>query len=95
MSKSTPKLKFQIVQWIDAKASSGWLDYDKTKDYGVDVVTSAGWLVRDTKHFITLAGSISGPESNNAMSIPKGWVLKTKTINLDKMIQIDKDPETA
>ncbi len=83
MADRGPNLKFQIIEWIDARASCGWSVYQTSDDYGVDVVTSAGWLIRDTKEYITLAGSISEKESNNAMSIPKGWIKKRKTIKID------------
>ena len=79
-----PKLpKLQIVVWEDACAYASW---QSPKECGTALIVSAGFLVYEDDKFITLAGSISPPETNNSISIPKGWDLSRITIPWPKRI---------
>lgn len=70
------------VEWMDAVATIGWADNDG--GVGVAHCVSIGLLVSDTDKHICLAGSwgYGDVETNNRITIPKGWIVKTKEIKL-------------
>ncbi len=74
------KVKCLFVQWMDAQAFAGWQDPDHT---GLALINSIGFVVKEDKYSITLSSclTISG-DINAAISIPKKWILKKKTIKI-------------
>lgn len=60
-----------IVKWRDSSSLRGWNSIGH-EQHGVAVITSVGWLVRETKTEVTIATCIS--ECGNvrdAVSIPR------------------------
>ena len=84
----TPRYKFKIVEWLDAAAGSSWEKVTDSDLLAVDQAYTAGWVVKETKEFITFAGTISGEQINNFISIPKAWIKRSKTINIDSIFKI-------
>ncbi len=73
---------FLLIEWADAShpTDSGWLDPD---DYHLDELTmyTAGWVVRETKTTITLAGSVTTHASGKVQgmqTIPRTQIRKLK-----------------
>lgn len=74
--------KVMYVEWMDAVAHHGWADGDS----GIAPArcVSIGLLVAKTKDHICLAGSwgYGDIETNNRITIPTGWIVKSKEIKL-------------
>ncbi len=77
----TEKLKFVEVSWMDAHSVAEWLDVNEPLPYPVACV-SRGWLVKDTKEYLVLAGTLSLTRSGKVygygevIAIPKGGFVK-------------------
>jgi len=69
----------EIVYWLDAVASSGWID--AAEPFEAAPCISVGF-VSETKASITIAGTYGGNERNNRMTIPKGMVIKRQKVKL-------------
>ena len=77
--------KIEYVEWLDAVASSGWGEHG-----GVDRCYSVGFLLKETAKYITLSAAVSGAEANAAISIPKAWIQKRRTIETARKIKPKK-----
>lgn len=72
----TGKHHAYVVKWRDSATLRGWHRIDSQND-GVSVITSIGWLVRQTRSEITLTTGIS--ESGmviDQITIPRETVTK-------------------
>ncbi|RLF67112.1 MAG: hypothetical protein DRN30_00775 [Thermoplasmata archaeon] len=68
------KYRKVTIKWRDANAYSGWWEIDDIVP--LDVV-STGFIVKENKNYIVLAGSVAeNGQINNAISIPKKWIIK-------------------
>lgn len=64
------------VKWRDSSTLRGWQSIDDTR-HAVGIITSVGWLARETKDTITLTTGIS--ECGNvcdAITIPREAITK-------------------
>lgn len=82
--KKPPLRPVCIVVWTDAVADTGWkLSHEVERAH---VCTSLGLVVSDTDEQIVLAGTWSegadGLETNNRITIPRGWVVSQKKVKL-------------
>jgi hypothetical protein len=73
------------VMWVDSTTENKWTTIDGMVP-GVDVCESVGWLVRDTRKFVTVAGSLSRMTSAYAgvMTIPRVAIKSLVVIHLAK-----------
>lgn len=71
-------MKLVLVHWLDTCAAHGWEDReDRLRDYAPSANVSVGFLIRDTKEHITLAGDISGTGQVGCTTcIPRAVVTK-------------------
>lgn len=66
-----------VVKWRDSFTLSGWKSIDDPRHSEVAVITSVGWLIKQTPRTLTLTTSIS--ECGNvtdAIAIPREAVMK-------------------
>lgn len=73
------KYKFIYCEWVDATSDGLW---SKPEELGLDSCAAAGFLVKETKDFITIAATYHDDQVNAFISIPKGWIKKRKTIKI-------------
>lgn len=76
-----PKYKYVEVTWIDAISDSSWL---QEADFPLPaIITTRGWLVREEKDFITLAGTL-GQEGDfgEVITIPRCWANAIKELKV-------------
>jgi hypothetical protein len=72
------------VEWIDAVSNSGWEPIDKQEP--PHTCTTVGFLVFENQEYLTIAATFGEPpaETNNRISIPKGWIKNRWKITLRK-----------
>ena len=75
--------KVEIVEWLDAVASTGWHSDDEPQEPPVHVAT-IGFVVADEKQYLVVAATWAGGESNNRMTIPKAWIQSRRKLDIDK-----------
>lgn len=74
------KLKAYAITWIDAATKSGWHDIS---ELGIAECYAIGYLVKDTKEYLSLAVTISDDGGVlGTISIPKAWIKKRKRVKL-------------
>ena len=67
-----------LVRWVDSNMSSFWMHAeDLDKPEGV-VCHTVGWIVKENRHAITIAGSIADDpaQSSCRMTIPRESIRK-------------------
>ena len=81
--KNPYKFPLIAVTWADAIAECGWHNIEEiTRE---TLVSSVGWLIRDDKYSLALAGTIGtnegAPETvNQIMVIPAGMVVAREVL---------------
>ena len=68
-----PNAPLVYVEWVDAVAQSGWRA-NKSKSNKLDKCQAAGFLVKETRTYITIAAATGEKESNARITIPKAWI---------------------
>lgn len=80
-------MKFPITYalWRDATSVSEWTDYDQI-DGECHLIETCGFLVKETKDTITIAGSHDpiGCTAGDYISIPKSWILERAELKYAK-----------
>ena len=80
------KLKIVIVEWVDSSFSEGWVGEDKF-DYGICRIHSVGYLVHETKEFISIALNVGdNGQISDVMNIPKAALLSMTELKLENKI---------
>ena len=80
------KLKIVIVEWVDSSFSEGWVGKDEF-DYGISYITSVGYLVHETKEFISIALNVgNNGQISDVMNIPKVAILSITDLKLGNKI---------
>ena len=69
-----------VVEWGDAVASTGWQAIGAGDP--PDACVTVGFLDTETDDFLTLAGTLGDEQTNNRMTIPKGWIKNRKELKL-------------
>ena len=76
---SRPKLEY--IEWEDHACSDGWRDEDEVDCSGVKI-HSAGWVVKETKRALVIAGTIDPRDKSSALRqyIIKSCITKRKRL---------------
>jgi hypothetical protein len=78
-------VKVVLVTWKDAVADSGWQSVE-AEPVLHDIMT-IGYLHHENDELICLAGSWGenegSIETNNRITIPKGWIISRKEIEIE------------
>lgn len=70
-----------LVRWRDAATNhAGWEKLTTIAAQTPPIVVSVGWLIKRTKHHITLVASIVGDEGSCDVTIPVGMIVSEKEI---------------
>ena len=76
-----PLTKIVEVRWRDACTMSGWREAVKYMEHTPMDITTAGYLLKDTKSAITIVQSQSADgDFNDCITVPKDWVIKMRVI---------------
>lgn len=87
----TTSKKLIYIEWLDAIANPNWFDADMAEQWIKDskmVIKQAGWLIKETKQYICIAGAYKKEDENTSeqynllQKIPKPWIIKRKEIKL-------------
>lgn len=74
------KHKVQAIYWADAHSSTWRRPEDSVKDEGMPV-TSIGMVIAETPKAVTIAGGYwANGDYGEVLTIPKGMVIRRKTI---------------
>lgn len=84
MAPKHKPVQIVVIVWKDAVADTGWkLAADVEQAH---TCTSIGMVVADSDESVVLAGTWSqgddGMETNNRITIPKGWVVSQKKVKV-------------
>ena len=79
--------KLIVIKWVDAVSDGGWEEDEKPD---VHEVTTAGFIVSETKDAICIASTVSGTFTNARMHIPKAWIKHRKVIKLEATVSKSK-----
>lgn len=83
------KHKLVYIEWEDATSRSGWHLNEEVDDWIKGrgwFVNHVGWVIRETKKYIVLAGSQVEKDGHgdeqwgNLQKIPKTWIRKRKIL---------------
>ena len=74
----------KLVKWLDATMEGGWLDNDHAEalDKFEPNVSSVGFVVAETEHFVRLCQSDGDSVKGNLVTIPKAWIFSTAEIEV-------------
>tara|TARA_X000001388_G_C2150753_1_gene92298 strand:- start:143 stop:478 length:336 start_codon:yes stop_codon:yes gene_type:complete len=72
--------KIEVVEWEDAQAEAGWYGDDLEPELAK--VITVGFLISETKRAVCIASTISPPDSNAHMHIPKAWIKNRRKISI-------------
>jgi len=75
------------IEWGDAISNTGWVSEDDAVAWADSedwIVKNIGWVVKETKDYILLAGKYSegSEEWGLVHKIPKTWIKTRKTIKI-------------
>lgn len=74
------------VEWVDASSNSGWFTYDQAEKWIEQpnwLVKQVGWIIRETKRHLILAGRLEVDDCEligQLQKIPKTWIIKRKKL---------------
>lgn len=76
-----PKYPFPLVEvnWLDAQTSHGWEDKDEI-DSEVPVVTTIGFLLKETEDSVVIASTIGQDKTHNSRILIPIGMIKEKRI---------------
>lgn len=66
-----------VIEWQDSSSMAGsvWKDTERVREHGgPSNVRSVGWVLKEDKHSITLAGHASENQCSGDLSIPKSVI---------------------
>lgn len=75
-------MKLVLVDWVDAiSADSGWKTIEKMKKAVPHPCRSVGWIVNQTKDFVTLVSSLTDDgDCDGDILIPRGMIKSIKIL---------------
>jgi hypothetical protein len=82
MAPRKPKYPFPLVEikWWDAQTAHGW-EEEETIEVDIPLVTTIGFLIKDTDKGVTVASSICADKQSNArISIPLGMIVERRML---------------
>ncbi len=75
------KPRFVEVHWQDAISIATWVAADNLeKEARTPDIVSRGWLLVENDRQIIIAGTISSSEVGEVIGIPKGMLIKVRTL---------------
>lgn len=81
-------MQLVLVIWRDAQSPQGsWHDLDAAEEQTPLEIWSIGWLVKDTKKFISIAQSrhaddgVHIPAVDNILVVPKGCIIRKMVLS--------------
>ena len=78
-------LKLVLVKWRDAKSEpSGWKSIEEVRKNKTALVSSVGWIIKETKKELILVSSIVEDHCDGDTTIPRDWVQSIETLVLKK-----------
>lgn len=81
-------MKIEFITWRDAGSGNPEKDFTWAEEADVDdenpIVTSVGWVVRETENNVTLAMDRSGDQTHTRSRIPLGMIISRLIIKEDK-----------
>jgi len=84
-SKVSPRSELYEIRWLDAyEMESGWLDLEEALKVRPPEVRSVGYVLKETKEYIILAGDIGSNQIDKDVGrvtvIPGQWIVDKKII---------------
>lgn len=87
--KNQMKYKLVYIEWEDSINSTEWKEEEKLDEWEKidhNIVKQVGWLVRENKRHIVIAGKINEflgyePEYGSLQKIPRTWIRRRKILN--------------
>ena len=75
---SKKRLKFKRITWIDSASitGGGWHDADYADQIEPLEVKTAGYVVKETKKYITIASHVTEHQFSGEICIPKSAIKK-------------------
>jgi len=76
-------MKYKVIyfEWVDATAEAGWMDLGADKS--MVSIKTVGWLVEETKTYISVSTSVSNHgHMNGYLTVPKAWITKRRYVKL-------------
>lgn len=79
-------MKIVEVLWVDSSMEGGrvWHCMENLKASKLVAVCSVGFLIHEDKHSLTIAAHVGGSDAAGAMKIPKGAVVRRRSIGVRK-----------
>lgn len=77
---NTSKYPIVCITWNDASSDDNEWKHEEDLDDEDEIVTSVGYLVKETKKFVWVASSTYGKYNNNRTKIPIQMVLTKEII---------------
>ena len=75
------KAKALRIDWIDCTSwGDCWRSYESLSSLKLDPIITRGEVVKQTRHEIFLAQSVSHDQCHNIVGIPRGCILKKQEI---------------
>ena len=77
-------MKLVYLEWVDSVSApdGGWQDPKEVKKLTPDTVRSVGWIISETKDFVTLISHDGEHEVSGEFCIPKACIKKRRVIRL-------------
>lgn len=78
------------VEWIDSASNNSWTLFEDVTDEPI-VCESCGWLIKETKEYVTLALTIGEEplQVSNYMTIPKCSIKSIKKVEIGDTIKVE------
>jgi hypothetical protein len=83
MTSRSEKRKAVLVDWIDSTSFSThrWRDLGESKQLTPSTIQSVGFLVAESKSFITLTGALDEEEhASGCITIPRGCITRMRRL---------------
>ena len=82
---------YMEIIWDDASTNEGWVE---TSVLGVQRVITRGWLVKETKEYISLAASIYSDSADyigGVQTIPHGMIISRRELKVSNVRKQSQD----
>ena len=81
----TKHLKLVRVKWRDAKSEpSGWKSIEEIRNGKAALVSSVGWIIKETKKDLILVSSIVDDHCDGDVIIPRDWVQSIEELTVKR-----------
>ena len=74
--------KLVEITWMDScSPTRKWVQIEEAKEYTPAICKSAGWVQRNDKYSVVIAGSRGSDEVGDITAIPKSVILEIKRLS--------------